>query len=760
MFSKKLKIIGFFAVLLITGFVYYLTLASGLYWIDSSMYLSAVSEFGIAYTPGYPIYIIIAKLWSFLPIPGMDFTQKVNFLSAVFASLSCGVMYLTILELFKQKFSLFKKMKEEVPQSVTNIIIAVLVSVVFGLSYSMWFQATYAEVYSLDVFLFGLAVYFVISISSEGLPDKILSARQKKLWIWLVVVYGLSFANHPMTIAFIPAIVWFAWQFKYPFNKDRKFIKILIAIFLLSGFLPYIYMPIRSAQNPDMDWGNVETLGNFISHVSGVIWTSEATEFGSNKNIITTFIDSFTLFYHQFFTFGLILAAIGIYYVGKNNKYLFRFLLLAGGTAIFLGLVFTSGEYESWLIPGYYVIALFLSAGIFYIFSKWKSSRNILIAILLLTMMWSIKYNWYSLDRSHDFFPVEAGHNILKNVEDDAVLFIEGGPIIASVVYNQEVLNYKPNVILIHSANVWLPWARENLKKYEEERGLVLPDIDMEPKKDGRSEREQFFEINTKYLEALLLSNVDKFNIYADRVSIFYTPEFAEENGLDLIPWGFGYKYVRGSSSDSVLFGGNTIEAGPELWDFDFTISRFCKLQYPSLRDFSFFECEYFGMNLENGYGYRHPEDLNTQSNNDFNNYRAAYAVSYMNLGDLYTKRDEHKKAMYYYNRAVNLFNESFDDEQKFNMYFKIVSSLYTSGQYEKTIEYVYKVDEIYPKRAAIAWILAASLEKLGRRNESIELLFEALREYPKDEQLNNLLNKQLMPEDKEGQGGSMPFGQ
>lgn len=757
--AKKLKLIGFLAVLLITGFVYYVTMSPGLYWIDSAMYLSAVKEFGIAYTPGYPIYVIIAKLWSFLPIPGMDFSKQVNFLTSIFASLSCGVLYLTILELFKNGFSFFKKNpsvqlnvnkpEQKIFSPKMEIIIAVLISLVFGFSYSLWFQAAYAEVYSLDVFLFGLSIYFAVLLTNEGVPDKILTDKQKKLWIGIVVAYGLSFANHPMTVALIPAMIWFAWQFKYPFKKNKNFFKLLAVIFLLSGFLPYIYMPIRSAQNPDRDWGNVETAGNFIRHVTSVVWMSDAAEFGSNKNILSTFYKSFPLFYRNFYSFGLILAAIGVYFVRKSSKDLFKFFLLAGGTAIFLGLAFTSGEYESWLIPGHYVIALFLSAGVFYISSEWKVSVKILITILLFSIASSIEYNWYSLDRSRDYFPAEVGHNILKNVEDDAILLSESGPVTASVVYNQQVLQEKPKVILIQAANMWLNWARENLKKYEKERGLVLPDMNMEIKDDGRNKGQQYYELNTKYLEALVVGNIDKFNIYTDRVSSFLTASSSQQYGIELIPWGYGYKFIRSENKKDYAFGEIGNKLSSDLWNFDFTLSRFCKFKTSSLRDLSFFECEYFGMNLQNGYRYKHPEDLNTQSNNDFNTIRSGYSSSYMNLGNLYMKRKEYKKAIFYYNRAINLLTANFDNEQKFSMYFQKALALFYDEQYEKAIEYAYSMDKLYPQKAETAWILGSSFHKLGKNTEAFNIFTEALKLFPKDEYLNSAFNTVLEENNK-----------
>ena len=78
------KTIGFLAVFILSIVIYYLTLAPTMFWIDAAIYLTTIKEFGIAYPPGFPLYIILAKIWSFFPLPGFNFTQKINFLSSIF----------------------------------------------------------------------------------------------------------------------------------------------------------------------------------------------------------------------------------------------------------------------------------------------------------------------------------------------------------------------------------------------------------------------------------------------------------------------------------------------------------------------------------------------------------------------------------------------------------------------------------------------------------------------------------------------------
>src|SRR3989344_8323127 len=135
------KSIGFLSVFFLTLLIYYLTLGKTMFWIDSAIYLTTIKEFGIAYPPGFPLYIIVAKLWSFLPLPGFNFAQKINFLSSVFAGLTAGVLYLIVRKLFENNFSFFGRViipSDSKPQNRHLInAIAFFSALIFAFSHSL-----------------------------------------------------------------------------------------------------------------------------------------------------------------------------------------------------------------------------------------------------------------------------------------------------------------------------------------------------------------------------------------------------------------------------------------------------------------------------------------------------------------------------------------------------------------------------------------------------------------------------------------------
>ena len=73
--------------------MYYMTLAP---WvgdqIDSPKFQFMALVLGVPHPPGYPLYVLLSHAFSYLPIGTLAY--RINMLSAVFASLTVGLMFL------------------------------------------------------------------------------------------------------------------------------------------------------------------------------------------------------------------------------------------------------------------------------------------------------------------------------------------------------------------------------------------------------------------------------------------------------------------------------------------------------------------------------------------------------------------------------------------------------------------------------------------------------------------------------------------
>ena len=76
-----LHIFVFLSTFIPSYLVYGLTWPPTLYWQDAGIFLTAIKTLGIAYPPGFPLYVMLGHVWTKL-IPFGTLAQKVHSFSA------------------------------------------------------------------------------------------------------------------------------------------------------------------------------------------------------------------------------------------------------------------------------------------------------------------------------------------------------------------------------------------------------------------------------------------------------------------------------------------------------------------------------------------------------------------------------------------------------------------------------------------------------------------------------------------------------
>ncbi len=111
--------------------IYLVTLAPGLLQDDSAEMQTQAVTLGYAHPTGYPVYLLIAKLSTFIPVG--EVAYRVNLLSAVMGSLAAGLVYVLGRLLTGMRW------------------VAVVGAVGLAVSPTLWSQAVIAEVYTSSV---------------------------------------------------------------------------------------------------------------------------------------------------------------------------------------------------------------------------------------------------------------------------------------------------------------------------------------------------------------------------------------------------------------------------------------------------------------------------------------------------------------------------------------------------------------------------------------------------------------------------------
>lgn len=156
------------SLLFLASFVLYVrTLAPSLLFGDSAEFQTIAYTLGIGHPTGYPIYTLLAKTFTFLPVK--DIAYRVNLFSAFCAALTVALVYLIIRKLD------------------TGIVPAVFGSVTLALAPLFWKHASIAEIYAPSAAC--LASIFVAVLNWKE--------TNKPRWLFIAGLFGgLSLGIH------------------------------------------------------------------------------------------------------------------------------------------------------------------------------------------------------------------------------------------------------------------------------------------------------------------------------------------------------------------------------------------------------------------------------------------------------------------------------------------------------------------------------------------------------------------------------------
>ena len=155
-------------LLLIASFVLYSrTLAPSLLYGDSAEFQTIAYTLGIGHPTGYPIYVLFAKLFIFIPFG--EIAYRVNLLSAFCAALTVAFVYLIIRKL------------------VGMYVSAIFGALTLALTPLFWKHATIAEIYSLSAACLAFILFAMLQWKEINNPR----------WLFVAGLFGgLSLGIH------------------------------------------------------------------------------------------------------------------------------------------------------------------------------------------------------------------------------------------------------------------------------------------------------------------------------------------------------------------------------------------------------------------------------------------------------------------------------------------------------------------------------------------------------------------------------------
>jgi hypothetical protein len=416
--------------------LYALTLAPTIYNLDSAELTTAVAAGGILRATGYPLYLFLGKLWTWLPIG--DVGYRMNLFSAVCGGVTIFLADRTLLEL-------------RIGPWARLGALGLLAAAPY-----FWALSLIAEVYTLHTALMAGVIYLLIRWSKKPGPTQLAAP---------VFLTALSMGNHASTALLLPGIFAFV-LFTHPREvfKGRVFLASLIAGLLGSAI--FAYLPLRYAAEPAFNYaGRYDSLGIFhpvnLQTLEGLIWLITGRSFAGQMFGYSwlEFGQEVLVFAKQlwrsFFGIGFAPGIIGLIALWKRRRPLALMLLL-----MFLGNAIFYTNYRvidkaTMFLPNDLVWALWLGLGFQVLLTFISEENPSRIAtwgfrgLLVLGVVTSVALTWSRVDLSGDRSTRDKSERILMTVEPDALIF-GWWDTIPGVEYLQYVEGWRPDVTAIN----------------------------------------------------------------------------------------------------------------------------------------------------------------------------------------------------------------------------------------------------------------------------------------------------------------------
>jgi Tfp pilus assembly protein PilF len=499
------------------------------FW-DAGEFIATSYTLGIPHQPSTPLYVLIGRLATLLPLGSIAF--RVNMLSAVAATLTALFAHLAALRLGRRAGL-------GAPGALGAGLVAGLLT---AAARTIWFNALEAEVYALSGLMVASAVWALVRWANEPL-----ARRDPRLLLAVFYVLSLSIGIHLGTYLVLPALFVFflrerppgllgardlrIWLLAFPAAglvlaglagaaglgaagkalallvaylaclaaaTDRKLAGALLLLFVL-GASVHLFLPIRSALGPMINEGQPDNWRAFWDTLTRAQYPP-ANPF-VRRAPLGFQVDMFFRYVREqwpLFPGALggilvpLLALAGTAIACRRDRsgcYLLLVLLLTGGPFLILYLNFTEHEVRErdYFFTLFYqaaALAAGLGAGALVAAAAGPGARSparaarALAAVLILSLLAVVPFRrmWFEHDRSRDTIARDYALNLLVPMPRDAILFTNGDNDTFPPWYLQEVEKVRRDVRVVNLSLLNTPWYLRQIRDYAPEVPVALSD--------------------------------------------------------------------------------------------------------------------------------------------------------------------------------------------------------------------------------------------------------------------------------------------
>jgi len=491
---------------LVLGSIYWFTLAPGLTWAnrgaDGGDLITAAATGGVGHPSGYPIYLVLARLFQFLPIGSLAF--RTNLMSAV-----CGLLAaLLVADLTRRSVTGSESIRH---------LAGLLAGLGFGLSPLLWSQAVITEVYTLHALFVVLILWLMPFIPGTRIlcfarPSDGGTVFLNEAWMDRIggLLFGLALGNQLTVALLLPPWLLVGLlskgtvvqrsggvleeeresaegagerfpmppHLRVPMLEWGSLIRRLT--WLAVGLLIYLTIPMRARSGPPVNWGNPVDMKGLWWLVSGQLYQDRV--FGLELQYLWPRVRNWAgLLRSQYSFLGL---AVGFYGLLYGKPRLTRFYWITGWMLLaysVFAIGYNSSDSYTLLIPAFLAVGLWFSMGAATLLEASTKARwgawltpagGLLLFVVIAANAWM---NYSQVDASQVGHAEAFGREILAVAPRDSILLTQEDKDSFALWYFHYALGERPDLAVIIEPNLAYDWYRETLRTTYPD--LQIPEI-------------------------------------------------------------------------------------------------------------------------------------------------------------------------------------------------------------------------------------------------------------------------------------------
>jgi hypothetical protein len=442
-------------------FVYLLTLAPSVTFFDSGEFITASASLGSAHSPGYPLFLNYAKPFTWLPFGNVAF--RVNFATAVSGAAACYVVYLLVCHLLAQE----ELTKDEHLSQQLKRGVALAAALTFAFSARLWLQSNHDKPYPLIAFIAAIVYYLLLRWR-----DSYRLGAERPAYVYVgAFLCGLATGAHQTIVLMVPAYAYLIISMNWRIVLRVRDLLLALAFGLL-GFGINLYLPIRASRTPLLNWGDPQSLSQFLWHFLRKGYPVEKPE--RDLSLLWTQINAFNV-PQEFTQVGLALLLLGLVFFIRRRRDeviayclgLLSFLLvIAGYFNTPRDLIFLTEEFFT---PLYLLSAVFVGVGIFILLQmalavlpfQWLRTvpARITVGLLLAALPATVcALHYVENDQHLNYIAYDYASNTLRSAPQGAVLYTWGDSGAFPLWYIQGVERMREDLDLLHTPHLVFSW--------------------------------------------------------------------------------------------------------------------------------------------------------------------------------------------------------------------------------------------------------------------------------------------------------------